>query len=321
MAEEKKTYEVTPEEKQFQEEIGKEIEEKIKQGKMVWQTDRADRKTIHTPIYAANKQDARSATALLMMQKQFELDTFENRWVTDRTLAKKTFKVKENEKPLMIISNHEKIAVYNYSQLEGVPKQTEKDRPSREVNRHAELMIDRIKYLTEKETKPLNVTKDNFFTVAYHAYKRATEKSKEMEDYIAKENEKDKQCLEDFKSRLDVVKNTDLSKTPKGIEAKFVHDMAQAYQENPERKNYVFKAAAKALLGKAKEEKVKEMIIKYAPEAAKDPIKQRKNKDMNPYSDFVVETLKKDDKFQKAYKEMTQKKTRATKKEKEAPAR
>ena len=66
---------------------------------------------------------------------------------------------------------------------------------------------------------------------------------------------------------------------------------------NPEKNSYVVKAAASALIKQVPEKEVIRMIDKFAPEAAKDSVKQGLGKEK--YSAFVMGVLSKDKMLEK----------------------
>ena len=101
-----------------------------------------------------------------------------------------------------------------------------------------------------------------------------------------------KDAMPEFEKRLAAIKSYDKNAQPKTNKEIFMNSMAWSMFRNPDKHDYVMKAAASALIKQVPEKTVIKLIDTYAPEAAKDTIKQENGK--GRYSKFVIDTLRKD---------------------------
>jgi hypothetical protein len=133
----------------------------------------------------------------------------------------------------------------------------------------------------------------SFWITAKNVYQNTDKKFKANEAKKTEYAEKSAAYEGEFNKRLDEIKAVDVSKkAPTSEPKRFIHYMAQAYQANPERNDYVMKAARQGLIDGMTKSHVKQYVTKFAPESAKDPAKTDK------YSNYVMGAMDKDQNLQ-----------------------
>ena len=272
-------YEMSAEEIALRNELAGAMVNKAAEGKAVWQVPKEERPIMHMPVNPRTGNYFQNGTALLLMQAQFEQKTADNRWISARALnvlkekeGKEIF-VKKDEAAVTIVSGGKPVKYFNYNQLHGkdVPNGIE--------------IVDKAKDKAE-------VTRANFWALAKKANFSATCFVQKMQTELEKSMSVFKDAMPEFEKRLDAIKNYNKEAKPKTEDEIFMNSMAWSMFRNPDRRDYVMKAAASALIKQVPEKTVIKLIDKYAPEAAKDAVKQEQGK--GKYSAFVMGVLKKD---------------------------
>ena len=283
-------YEVTEKELEARQKLSKEMADKAAQGKAVWQIDKKDRPVMHLPVNPHSGNHYTGANAILLMQAQAELNTSDNRWVPAKVVSammnsKKDVYPKKGTKSISIVSGGEETKMFNYSQLGGKELTNVIDLTDAK-NAYAEDM------LAHNTFDKVDLEK-SFWITAKNVYQNTDKKFKANEAKKTEYAEKSAAYEGDFNKRLDEIKAVDVSKkAPTSEPKRFIHYMAQAYQANPERNDYVMKAARQGLIDGMTKSHVKQYVTKFAPEAAKDPAKTDK------YSNYVMGVMDKDQNLQ-----------------------
>ena len=272
--------------------LSTEIADKMKEQATVWQTPREV--PAHMPVNPTSTHYFQKHNAMILLQRQYELKTPDPRWVRLSQLKGLDAMVKKGERSTALETTDKNgvKGFSNYINLSQCHPVKEKSFGSIEIydlkeDAKAEMML---KHNTLTLDKVLS-SSDAFFEIADKAYVAA--------GLILKEQ----QALRDsMQSRLDAIKAADLTKKPTTAMGVFLQECKKNMEANPEKKNYVIEAAKAMLLNdnkKYSKAKIKEMITKYAPEAIHDnPAKGKK------YSEFILDVIQKDVKFQKAYKKI-----------------
>jgi hypothetical protein len=246
------------------------------------------------PVNPTSTHYFQKHNAMILLQRQYELKTPDPRWVRLSQLKGLDAMVKKGERSTALETTDKNgvKGFSNYINLSQCHPVKEKSFGSIEIydlkeDAKAEMML---KHNTLTLDKVLS-SSDAFFDIADKAYVAA--------GLILKEQ---KEMHDSMQSRLDAIKAADLTKKPITAMGVFLQECKKNMEANPEKKNYVIEAAKAMLLNdnkKYSKAKIKEMITKYAPEAIHDnPAKGKK------YSEFILDAIQKDVKFQKAYKKI-----------------
>ena len=271
---------------------------KAAEGKAVWQVPKEERPIMHMPVNPRTGNYFQNGTALLLMQAQFEQKTADNRWISARALnvlkekeGKEIF-VKKDEAAVTIVSGGKPVKYFNYNQLHGKDVPNGIEIVDKAKDSLGESMLNYMQHKTTKAKDKAEVTRANFWALAKKANFSATCFVQKMQTELEKSMSVFKDAMPEFEKRLDAIKNYNKEAKPKTEDEIFMNSMAWSMFRNPDRRDYVMKAAASALIKQVPEKTVIKLIDKYAPEAAKDAVKQEQGK--GKYSAFVMGVLKKD---------------------------
>jgi hypothetical protein len=298
MANETTKYQVTEEEKALREELASNMAAKVAEGKAVWQVSKDERPIMHMPVNPRTGNYFQNGTALMLMQAQFEKKTADNRWISAKALN--TLQGKENldimpkkgETAFTIVSGGKPVKYFNYSQLVGKDVPNSIEIVDKSKDSLGESMLNYMQFKATQAKETASVTKENFWELAKKAQYSATCFVQKMQTELEKSMSVYKDAMPEFEKRLAAIKNYDKEATPKSNKEIFMNSMAWSITRNPDKHDYVMKAAASALIKQVPEKTVIKLIDTYAPEAAKDTIKQENGK--GRYSKFVMDTLRKD---------------------------
>ena len=291
-------YQVSEEEKALREELANNMAAKAAEGKAVWQVSKDERPIMHMPVNPRTGNYFQNGTALMLMQAQFEKNTADNRWISAKALN--TLQGKENldimpkkgETAFTIVSGGKPVKYFNYSQLIGKDVPNGIEIVDKSKDSLGESMLNYMQFKATQAKETASVTKENFWELAKKAQYSATCFVQKMQTELEKSMSVYKDAMPEFEKRLAAIKNYDKEATPKSNKEIFMNSMAWSITRNPDKHDYVMKAAASALIKQVPEKTVIKLIDTYAPEAAKDTIKQENGK--GRYSKFVIDTLRKD---------------------------
>ncbi|MBO6293226.1 MAG: hypothetical protein J6N51_13385 [Selenomonas sp.] len=282
--------------------LADEMSRKAARGEAVWQAPKDERPIMHMPVNPRTGNYFQNGKALVLMQAQYEMKTADNRWISARALnvlRKKEGKdiiPKKGEHAIIIPSgdkdNPRSVAYFNYSQLHGkdLPKSIEIIDKTKDSL--GEKMLNYMRFKANDAKEKAEVTKENFWELGRKANYDAICYSAKLQTELDKSMSVFKDAMPEFENRLAAIKGFDRKAEPKNEEDRFMRSMANSLEFEPDKKNYVIKAAASALINQVPEKTVIKMIDKFAPEAAKDAVKMEQGK--GKYSKFVMDTLGKD---------------------------
>ena len=320
-------HEMNADEAKLRKEIGASMAGKVQRGAAVWQIPLEERRTLHLPVNPNTGNYFQSGTALQLMQAQHDMDTSDNRWISQAAINRmqkegKDIQIRKGS-AVQVVSNHKPINMFNYSQLSGkdVPKPESTPVFNHTKDAYGEAMLEYMAHkMSAKASSPETVTAENFFDLGRKAYARAEINAKQREAYRKDYAAKAEPYLEEYGKRLDAIKAIDPEKfQPKEAEDYFMLAMSNSLRQGEEKKwrqgnYYVYDAVKASLLKKVPPKKVAGFIEKLAPEAAKDPVKAELGS--VPYSEFVMNKLKDDKEFQKQYAPIAKAREKSEKNEK-----
>lgn len=318
----------TPEEIALRSKIAKEMAEKVAQGKAVWQTNPEHRNKMHMPVNPRTGNYFRSGTAVVLMQKQFELGQADNRWISVKGLnAMKYHYQKENKgqeleifpqkgtKAISIISGGKEAKYFNYSELTGKDMaKLDAKYPMQKYDAvkdaYGEKMLDYLDFKSsdraaEKGKAVVPLTSENFWRMSNWAYQSVEKDAARTAEYRNSVAAEISPYLPAFEKRLDAIKAVDVSKQAKSPEEFFMASMAKRLHERTSDRYYVDFAARMAKLHGTPDAKIAKMIDNLAPESAKDPLRDKKGQ--QKFSSVVLDRLAKDKNLQKQIDDQSKK--------------
>jgi len=282
--------------------LADEMSRKAARGEAVWQVPKDERPVMHMPVNPRTGNYFQNGKALVLMQAQYEMKTADNRWISARALnvlRKKEGKdifPKKGEHAITIPSgdkdNPRSAAYFNYSQLRGKDLPKSLEIIDKSMDAMGERMLNYMDFKANTAQKKAVVTKENFWELGRSAHYSAKCFVQKMQTELEKSMSVFKDAMPEFENRLAAIKGFDKNAEPKTPDDMFMRSMAWNLARNPDRNDFAIKAAGYALIKQIPEKTVIKLIDKYAPEAAKDAIKQEQGK--VKYSAFVMDVLKKD---------------------------
>ncbi len=296
-------YEMSAEEIALREELAGAMASKAAEGKAVWQVPKDERPIMHTPVNPRTGNYFQNGTALVLMQAQFEQKTADNRWISAKALnvlkekEGKDIFVKKGAAAVTIVSGAKPVKYFNYSQLHGKDVPNGIEIVDKTKDSLGESMLNYMQYKATQAKDKAEVTKENFWELGKKAQYSATCFVQKMQTELEKSMSVFKDAMPEFENRLANIKGFDKQAEAKTDDDRFMRSMAWNLAKNPDKNDYVMKAAAAALIKQVPEKTVIKLIDKYAPEAAKDAVKQEQGK--GKYSAFVMGVLKKDKMLEK----------------------
>ncbi len=296
-------YEMSAEEVALRNELAGAMASKAAEGKAVWQVPKEERPIMHMPVNPRTGNYFQNGTALMLMQAQFEKKTADNRWISAKamyTLQKKEGKdiiPKKGEHSVTIVSGGKPVKYYNYSQLTGKDVPNGIEIVDKTKDSLGENLLNYMQFKATQAKEKAEVTKENFWELGKKAQYNATCFVQKLQTELEKSMSVFKDAMPEFENRLAAIKGFNKEAEPKTNDDAFMRSMAWNLAKNPDRNDYVMRAAASALIKQVPEKTVIKLIDKYAPEAAKDAVKQEQGK--GKYSAFVMGVLKKDKMLEK----------------------
>lgn len=299
MANEKNTVvEKDTKEIELKNELAADMASKAAEGKAVWQVPKDERPIMHTPVNPRSGNYFQNGTALILMQAQYEKKTADNRWISAKALNVLREKEKldiapsKGETATRVVSGGKVVPYFNYSQLHG------KDLPrgieiiDKTKDSYGEYMLNYMAFKPTQAKEKTEVTKETFWDLGKKAQYSAMCFAEKLKNELEQSMSVFEPVMPEFEKRLNAIKQFDRNAKPKNNEEQFMHSMAWSLTRNPEKNNFVMKAAASALIKQVPEKEVIKLIDKLAPEAAKDSVKLEQGK--TKYSAFVMGALKQD---------------------------
>lgn len=306
--------------------IKSELASAVLKDRAVWQQDAEIKKHFKLPVNPSHISQASGkpsfyagGNAYLLMQKQFKLKTEDNRWMPATIVKNNKDGVKlksENEKATCILAyavgkdgkkgEFRPQFVYNYSQLDGVPKEI----PTYDAERESlgQKMLEEHPF--GPSGKAIGDFKDSaklmgeFFSKAKKKFKelelalpsrdsavtqQAVEKVKS--DQKLKYEQAAEATKEAYAERVEAIKSIDPGYKGNSSEKLYLADMRRHMEANPEKKGYAIEAAKDALRRGTHEKTVEKLISAHAPEAVR-------HGENGEYAKWVMDTLGKNKKFQ-----------------------
>lgn len=306
--------------------IKNELASAVLKDKAVWQQDAETKKGVKLPVNPSHVSQVSGkpnfyagGNAYLLMQKQFKLGTKDNRWMP-ATIVKNNkdgIKLKsENEKATCILAyavgkdgkkgEFRPQFVYNYSQLDGVPKEI----PTYDAERESlgQKMLEEHPF--GPSGKAIGDFKDSTKLMG-EFFAKAKKKFKELELALpskdsavteqAVEKVKNEQMLkyeqaaeatkEAYAERVEAIKAIDPGYKGQSYEKLYLADMRKHMDANPDKKGYAIEAAKDALRRGTHEKTVEKLISALAPEAVR-------HGENGEYAKWVMDRLGKNKKFQ-----------------------
>lgn len=300
MTEEKttQTKEMSAEEIALRDGLASSMADKASKGEAVWQVPKDERPIMRTPMNPRTGNYFQNGTALMLMQAQFEKKTADNRWISVRAMhvlqekEGKDIFPKKGETAVTIVSGGKPVKFFNYSQLRGKDLPSSIELVDKTKDSLGESMLNYMQFKATQAKDKAEVTKDNFWELGKKAQYSAQCFVQKLQTELEKSMSVFKDAMPEFENRLAAIKSFDKNAEPKNNEEMFMRSMAWNLARNPDRNDYVMKAAASALIKQVPEKTVIKLIDNFAPEAAKDAVKQEQGK--SKYSSFVMGVLKKD---------------------------
>ena len=291
-------YEMSEEEMAVRNEIAGNIASKATEGKAVWQVPKDERPIMHMPVNPRTGNYFQNGTALVLMQAQYDMKTADNRWISSKALNMlrekegKDIFINKGEHAHTIVSGGKSAKMFNYSQLHGKDLPNSLEIIDKTKDSLGEKMLNYMHFKANDAKEKAEVTKENFWELGRKANYDAICYAAKLQTELDKSMSVFKDAMPEFENRLAAIKGFDRKAEPKNEEDRFMRSMANSLEFEPDKKNYVIKAAASALINQVPEKTVIKMIDKFAPEAAKDAVKMEQGK--GKYSKFVMDTLGKD---------------------------
>ena len=291
-------YEMSEEEMAVRNEIAGNIASKVAEGKAVWQVPKDERPIMHMPVNPRTGNYFQNGTALVLMQAQYDMKTADNRWISSKALNMlrekegKDIFINKGEHAHTIVSGGKAAKMFNYSQLHGKDLPNSLEIIDKTKDSLGEKMLNYMSFKANDAREKAEVTKENFWELGRKANYDAICYAAKLQADLDKSMSVFKDAMPEFEKRLAAIKGFDRKAEPKNEEDRFMRSMANSLEFEPDKKNYVIKAAASALINQVPEKTVIKMIDKFAPEAAKDAVKMEQGK--GKYSKFVMDTLGED---------------------------